>query len=289
MRLKPSSEFVSEPETLGTGDVIYAFRDGRDITPPVIAIGAVVENRVYAAVLDDVDHNPSFESQLVGSSILCTSSLTTGFLAHDEQQSITLAGGQKACFRAEDSAGNISYAASTPGIPAPVDTIPPAIAVVYNSEGNYYRAFYIDDISDQLEAYYSFVDSVAGCSINAAWQPYNHERLAPRTNQTVCFRVQDSAGNVSYADPSTPPDTVAPVVTLSALAADGTISAQASDDSRVLLGFGYKVINAFRICTETVDVKPYHGQTISVAIGEKACFVARDIAGNTTAVESAVR
>ena len=276
-----------------TGDVIYDFRDGRDITPPDITVGAVVENIVYAVVVDDVDHNPRFEYQLVASSILCTSNLTTGFLTQaPKQQSMTLEAGQKACFRAEDSAGNVSYAASTPGI---ADTIPPTMVVVYDPEDDTYQAFYTDDGLDEPEASYAFANLPADCGTNVTnWRPYNYERLTlPNlnlpTNQTVCFRAQDAAGNVSYADPSTPPDTIAPVVTLSALAADGTITAQASDNSRVLLSFDFKLIHALTPCSETIGVRPYHGQTITIPRGQKACFRARDIARNSTVVESAPR
>ena len=102
---------------------------GIDRTVPSIAVGPVTLNKVSALAADT--NSPTLESLLI-SHTTCSDSTLGTFTSYTSGTDLTLSAGFRACFKATDSVGNVSYASSGVGIataPGIVDPVEPVLPI----------------------------------------------------------------------------------------------------------------------------------------------------------------
>ena len=187
-----------------TGYAASGVITGIDRTDPVINVSSVVNNQVSATVTET--NLSSFEYQLLTSTI-CDSSLTSGFNTYTPGTTLTLTLGQKACFKATDTAGNTGYATSTTAADttAPTITVTPAnndsspkqtITISATSTATDLPAIpiwqhkVIDD-SDTCNATAMASGTTTGSSVTLSAEADNDKK--------VCFAVTDTSNNTGYA------------------------------------------------------------------------------------------
>ena len=266
-----------------TGYAASGVISGIDRTNPGVRVSSVVNNQVSATVTET--NLSSFEYQLLISTI-CDSSLTRGFNTYTPGTTLTLTLGQKACFKATDTAGNTGYATSTRAGILPTITVTPAS----------------DDSSPKQTI------KVIGSSIDADIDPtsWRHKLLTPtetcgvtqmtdatlgnsptlnretQNNHKVCFAVTNTSNNTGYAASGVISgiDRTNPGVRVSSVV-NNQVSATVTETN--LSSFEYQLLIS-TICDSSLTrgFNTYTpGTTLTLTLGQKACFKATDTAGNT--------
>ena len=251
------------------------FEDSLD---PEIDVGLVVDNKVSATVDDDLDSSPSFEAQVIASTVNCGDSLTSGFGSYISGDVLSLDYGQKACFRATDSSGNTAHAASTIG----KDLIDPQITVSLVSSDNEVSARASDDETGISSFDLQVISQTTACDDQLSFGTTysNNQPLTLGYDQKACFRAVDGNDNTVYDQSDAGSDILPPVITITVLTSN-QVSAIATDTVDSSLTFEYKYMDSQACDDSLVDWTSYTAaDPVDLGTDQKVCFRAIDDAGN---------
>ena len=269
-----------------------------DTSNPVIAIGQLLNNQLSATVSDNFDDQITFEVQLITGS-LCNAATGGLFLPYTSGSSISLSYPQRACWRAVDDAGNVSYSASVTAVDdqIPVITVSPSDDQPAPKQTIIVSAESPDTDLDLNSWAYKLIASDATCDLmtmtdgtttSGSSTTLNQES---HNNRKVCFSVTDQADNLGYGVSGVISgiDTTAPTIDVSAVT-NNQVSATVSDNldsapslsSQILASGNCDANTAGSFITYTANA------LLPLTPGQKACFKATDNAGNTAYAVSAV-
>ena len=282
---------------------------GIDRTDPVIDVGAVSSGSVSATVTDNSGTLSSFQATILTSGN-CDSSTTT-FTDYSSGNSLTLAEGETACFKATDTAGNTAYAASTVG----TDITPPTIIVTPASDDSTAKTAItvsasstdpdlgatpawihkvISD-SDTCDSTQMTSGTSSGQSVTLNSEDHNNHR--------VCFSVSDTNANPGYGVSGTISglDTTPPTITVTPASDDSTakttitVSATATDQGSGIKSGSwlYKVIDGADSCDSTeMATATTSGNSLTLSSeadnSKKVCFGVEDNLAHITYAPSGV-
>ena len=269
---------------------------GIDRTAPTIGVSQVSpDNEVSAMVSDNVDNSPLLQSRIISDNV-CGPATSGSFTFYTPGTKLTLAVGSRACFRATDSVNNIGYAASGVGTDTTVlaDSTPPTISVnpsaadsspkrqisvtASSSDGDVAAGSWkhrVITASTACNAAAVASSTTAGASTTLNSESHN--------NHKVCFAVKDTSDNWAYGASGviTGLDRTAPVITVGDVS-NNRVSATVSDNVDSSPAFKSQVIGD-SVCSSltggTFDAY-LSGTELTLAVGSRACFMARDSAGN---------
>ena len=171
---------------------------GIDRTLPVITASPVTsDNGVSATVSDNSDNSPTFESQLIGNNI-CDFRTGGTFAAYTAGTVLSLPAGSRACFRATDSAGNISHAASGVGVVI-TDTPLPAININLVAN-NQVSATLVGALTNSPVLEVQIITgNVCSSATGGSFSAYTAGTvLSLPAGSRACFRVTDLTGRAAY-------------------------------------------------------------------------------------------
>ena len=171
---------------------------GIDRTLPVITVSPVTsDNGVSATVSDNADNSPTFESQLIGNNI-CDFRTGGTFAGYTAGTVLSLPAGSRACFRATDSAGNISHAASGVGVVI-ADTPLPAININLVAN-NQVSATLVGALTNSPVLEVQIITgNVCSSATGGSFSAYTAGTvLSLPAGSRACFRVTDSIGRAAY-------------------------------------------------------------------------------------------
>ena len=185
---------------------------GIDRTAPSIAVSSVTNNRVHALVSDIADSSPTFESQIISGSV-CNSFTGGSFSPYTASTDLTLSAGQRACFRATDSASNVAYAVSAAGVapdiqvPANDDTanlddnlVPPTINIRSVSNTRVSASLTGDLTNSPVLEVQIISDNVCSDNTGGTFEAYvSGTTLTLPIGSRACFKVTDNTGYEDYA------------------------------------------------------------------------------------------
>ena len=168
---------------------------GIDRTAPAISVSAVTDNRVFATVSDNLDNAPAFESQILTSGS-CNSGTAGTFTAYTAGTILTLAAGEKACFKATDDAGNVAFADSSLSNSPPVFSSNAAFTVAENAA----------EVGTVVASDSDSGDSVTGYTISDGADRFSFSLVSQSSSGAVLAFVQsrnfespsDADGNNQY-------------------------------------------------------------------------------------------
>ena len=168
---------------------------GIDRTAPAISVSAVTDNRVFATVSDNLDNAPAFESQILTSGS-CNSGTAGTFTAYTAGTILTLAAGEKACFKATDDAGNVAFADSSLSNSPPVFSSNAAFTVAENAA----------EVGTVVASDSDSGDSVTGYTISGGADRFSFSLVSQSSSGAVLAFVQsrnfespsDADGNNQY-------------------------------------------------------------------------------------------
>ena len=185
---------------------------GIDRFAPSIAVSSVTNNRVHALVSDIADSSPTFESQIISGSV-CNSFTGGSFSPYTASTDLTLSAGQRACFRATDSASNVAYAVSAAGVapdiqvPANDDTanlddnlVPPTINIRSVSNTRVSASLTGDLTNSPALEVQIISDNVCSDNTGGTFEAYvSGTTLTLPIGSRACFKVTDNTGYEDYA------------------------------------------------------------------------------------------
>ena len=271
-----------------------------DTSSPVISVSEVVKNKVSATVSDNLGSISAFKGRILrsGAGEACDSSNTGTFIAYSGSD-LSLSAGDKACFFAEDSAGNEAYALSAAG----TETTPPTITVTPSTaDSSPKRSITVtaDSLAADLDSNsWRHKNLVSTTTCNAAamrigWvsgdsKTLNHEAF---NGDKVCFAVKDTNGNWGYAASGVISgiDRTRPTISVSQVSPDNKVSAMASDNSGTSPVLVVAII-ADNVCSSSTSAafQSYTaGTDVTLAAATRACFRATDSATNVRYTASGV-
>ena len=179
---------------------------GIDRSAPSIAVSSVTDNKVSALVSDT--NSPTLESLLISHSSCSLSTLGT-FASYSAGTDLTLSAGIRACFKATDSVGNVSYAASgvgvatAPGVVDPVESLDELLPTINISTvaNNRISATLSGDLSNSPMLEFLIIsDNLCGSSTVGSFAAYTlGTTLTLPIGSRACFKVTDNAGRAAYA------------------------------------------------------------------------------------------
>ncbi len=285
---------------------------GPNITITEAATGAARTKTVSAKITD----SSATETKYRIADEDCDTELFIGFNAQTYQsgESITLNdevyNGQHICFRASDSAGNISFArsAQTTGIDrtgptittlgltagvSPLKVVSASITGIAIAIGSRYAITTEDCDSDLIGSDTDGTSYTAGNTINLDKEEYN--------GQHVCFRARDAVGNVSFTRSAQIDgiDRIKPSISIteptSGAAQLKSISAEIEDTHLIAAASRYDITtedcDADIIGSDTEGTAYTSGESITLDDeaynGQYVCFRARDTVNNIVFARSA--
>ena len=184
---------------------------GIDRTAPSIAVSSVTDNKVNALASDT--NSPTLESLLI-SHTTCSSSTAGTFETYTAGTDLTLPAGFRACFKATDSVGNVSYVSSGVGVAVTVgdgrDTVDPVESVddmilpiinISTVANNKVSATLTGDLSNFPVLEFQIIsDNVCSDSAGGTFEAYTPgSELTLPVGSRACFKVTDNAGRTAYA------------------------------------------------------------------------------------------
>ena len=279
-----------------------------DRTKPVIDVSSVSSTGVVTATVSDNQASSftlSIKALGIDGTATCDSSIT-GFTAYTPgTTSLSLSVGQKACFKAEDAAGNLAYTASTTrtapeqvvtDTTAPTITVAPASAEPSPKRWLRVIATSTDSDLDTSSWHNKLIAHDGSCdetqmSVGSYLGRSVFLNDSSQNNHKVCFGVKDTSNNWDYAVSGviTGIDNRAPRVTINFDEATNQVSAQVSDDQDSAPSFEYALINNGACDSDTsATFETYTAETvITLTAGSVACFKVTDTAGNVNYIASA--
>ena len=271
-----------------------------DTSSPVISVSEVVKNKVSATVSDNLGSISAFKGRILrsGAGEACDSSNTGTFIAYSGSD-LSLSAGDKACFFAEDSAGNEAYALSAAG----TETTPPTITVTPSTaDSSPKRSITVtaDSLAADLDSNsWRHKNLVSTTTCNAAamrigWMfgdsmTLNNEAF---NGDKVCFAVKDTNDNWGYAASGVISgiDRTRPTISVSQVSPDNKVSAMASDNSGTSPVLVVAII-ADNVCSSSTSAafQSYTaGTDVTLVAATRACFRATDSATNVRYTASGV-
>ena len=271
-----------------------------DTSPPVISVSEVVKNKVSATVSDNLGSISAFKGRILrsGAGEACDSSNTGTFIAYTGSD-LSLSSGDKACFFAEDEAGNEAYALSAAG----TETTPPTITVTPSTaDSSPKRSITVtadSSAADLDSSSWRHKNLVSTTTCNAAamrigWMSgdsmtLNHEAF---NGDRVCFAVKDTNDNWGYAASGVISgiDRTRPTISVSQVSPDNKVSAMASDNSGTppVLGVAIITDNVCSSSTSAAFQSYTAGTDVTLVAATRACFRATDSATNVRYTASGV-
>ena len=268
---------------------------GIDRTGPTISVSGVVANQVSATVTDAGDNSPTFRSKIISDST-CDSTVS-GFISYVSGTALTLTAGSRACFYASDFLSNTRYVASAPGVDTEMvqsDTTPPTISVNPDAaDSSPKRSITVRASSSSSDAdsgswKHKIISASTACDADAVASATTVGRSAylaseSNNNHKVCFAVKDTSNNWNHAASGTISgiDRTPPVIAVGDVS-NNRVSATVSDNVDSSPAFKSQVIGD-SVCSSltggTFDAY-LSGTELTLAVGSRACFMARDSAGN---------
>ena len=276
-----------------------------DTSRPEIEIDESVTNQVSATVSDNSDASPKLKYQIISSG-LCDADTSGSF--SDYSAAITITSGQRVCFKAADTAGNVRYQGSNMG----VDTTPPTVEVTPSGADSDPKSHMIvtatspDQHLDDNSWQHEIIAGTSSCSgvITTTSATGANVRLESEADngKKVCFGVKDSSDNQGFGesgvitgiDTTKPTITVIPSGDVSAPKLEITITASASDTNSATNPVWWrKVIGSGDSCDEaqlSVAFSSGNSETLEAEADntKKVCFSVADEVGNRAYQESAV-
>ena len=164
-----------------------------DISPPVITVSGVIDNQVSATAADAETGIASFEHQLLSDDQNCGANLTD-FNTYINGSVLNLEAEQKACFKASNGLGQISYADSSNG----QDDVPPVISVGSVTSDNQVKATVKDDVDSRPSFEYKLTDGQSCDQDQTGFSSYDGRYLSLEVGRKACFKATDASGNSSY-------------------------------------------------------------------------------------------
>ena len=272
-----------------------------DRTEPVIRVSSVSSSGIVTATVSDNQASSltlTIEALGIAGTATCDSTVTNFQAYTPGTSSVSLGVGQKACFKAEDAAGNLAYTASLTR-PAVVlaDTIPPTITVTPSNadpspkQQILVQAFATEHDVDHDSWIYKLIgatnvacDQTTMSSATSAGRTVRLNSQA-QNNHKVCFGVKDTSNNWDYAASGviTGLDNQAPLITINSGAEINQLSAQVSDNQDSNPSFEVKTLADNEACDPTTSGFTSYtaGTVIELAAGSRVCFKATDAASNT--------
>ena len=268
-----------------------------DTALPAINVGSVSSGGVVTATVSDIlDSSPTIEARSIDGADICDSSITTGFTAYTPgTSSVSLSVGQKACFKAEDAAGNVAYAASTVRLDttAPIISVTPASADSAAKTEIEVTAISTDtDLGSNPAWTHQVINDGVTCNAAALTSTSSGNSVTLNTeadnDKKVCFSVSDTNNNPGYGlsglitgiDRTPPTITVTPSSDDSSAKQSITVSATVSDSGSGIKETKYQVIAGGDTCNEAALSAPTTGSSITLSSetnnGQKVCFSVED-------------
>ena len=268
-----------------------------DTALPAINVGSVSSGGVVTATVSDIlDSSPTIEARSIDGADICDSSITTGFTAYTPgTSSVSLSVGQKACFKAEDAAGNVAYAASTVRLDttAPIISVTPASADSAAKTEIEVTAISTDtDLGSNPAWTHQVINDGVTCNAAALTNTSSGNSITLNTeadnDKKVCFSVSDTNNNPGYGlsglitgiDRTLPTITVTPSSDDSSDKQEITVSATVSDSGSGIKETKYQVIAGGDTCNEAALSAPTTGSSITLNSetnnGQKVCFSVED-------------
>ena len=271
-----------------------------DRTEPVIRVSSVSSSGIVTAtVTDNLDSSPTIEAVGIAGTDTCDNTVVTNFQAYTPgTSSVSLSVGQKACFKAEDAAGNLAYTASTTrtavvlaDTTAPIITVTPAgddsspkreilvqsTATEHDVDHDSWIYKLIAATNVACDQTTMSLDTSTGRTVRLNSQSYN--------NHKVCFGVKDTSNNWGYAASGviTGIDNRAPLITINSGDEVNQLSAQVSDNQDSNPSFEVKTLADGQACDSTTSgfTSYIAGTVIELSADTRVCFKASDAASNT--------
>ena len=313
----PGLEVTINSETQNNHKVCFTVKDtagnrsyrssgeisGIDRTAPAIVVSSVTNNEVSATVSDTNDNSPTFQSKIISDNT-CDSTVS-GFTSYVASTALTLTAGSRACFYASDFLSNTRYVASAPGVDMTntevvADTTPPTITVSPASpDSNPKRAITVRASSSSSDVAagswkHKIISASTACDADAVASATTAGRSAylaseSNNNHKVCFAVKDTSNNWNHAASGTISgiDRTPPVIAVGDVS-NNRVSATVSDDIDSSPAFKSQVIGD-SVCSSLTggSFDTYlPGTELTLAVDSRACFYARDSAGNVAYASS---
>ena len=176
-----------------------------DVLPPNILIDGLINNVTRARATDDADPNPELELAKISGAVDCNDQVT-GFASYTAGDDVSLAVGQKACFRATDDASRTRYAASTTAIV--LATTDPDVVVINDYHAVTNALTVTASASDDTGKITVFevqkidTDTTCGDSLQAGFNAYTADTTITDLgfDQKACFKATGNSGLTGYQD-----------------------------------------------------------------------------------------
>ena len=267
--------------TDSAGNIAYNMSDaiaGIDTTKPTITITNPSTSPAQSKTITAITSEGSLEMSNTRLSA-CDASLTFGAYA---SQTFTTESdnGQKVCYKATDSAGNIAYNMSD--AIAGIDTTKPTITIT-NPSTSPAQSKTITAITSEGNLEMSNT-RLSACDASLTFGAYASQTFTTESDngQKVCYKATDTAGNIAYnmSDAIAGIDTTKPTITITnpstSPAQSKTITAITSEGSLEMSN------TRLSACDGSLTFGAYASQTFTTESdnGQKVCYKATDTAGN---------